>query len=137
MTSSRQTTLVVCHNRIAALMTHTSRYSFRGTSRLAKDAGLSKSTVCHIVHGNTAPLYRTVAPMIKCLEFQLARKLDVREVFSSDGTYPTRHVCKLAGCRGCLPDKIHRADGTVKPQWVDLRPGMWSGDVDEFREEDR
>ncbi len=123
-----------CHNRIGALMEHTSRYSFRGTSRLAKDSNLAKSTICHIIHGRTNPLYKTIAPIIKSLEFQLARNLNVREVFSEDGTYPTKHVCKLVGCKGCLPDVLHEADGSVKPQWAHVRPGQWSGDVAEFAE---
>lgn len=132
--TSHKTTTAVCHNRVAALMAHTSRYSFRGTARLAKDSGLAKSTICHIVHGRTAPLYRTVAPIIRNLEYQLARKLDVREVFSQDGTYHTKHICKLAGCKGCLPDKLHEDDGSIKPQWSDVKPGRWSGDVVEFAE---
>lgn len=123
-----------CHNRVAALMMHTSRYSFRGTSRLAKDSGLAKSTICHIVHGRTNPLYRTVAPIISNLEYQLARKLNVRDVFSEDGSFPTKHVCKLAGCKGCLPDRLHNVDGSIKPQWSHVQPGKWSGDVAEFME---
>jgi hypothetical protein len=68
------------------------------------------------------------------LEFQLARKLNVREIFSEDGTFPTKSVCKLAGCRGCLPDKLHEPDGGIKPQWSHVRPGTWTGDVAEFEE---
>ncbi len=34
------------HNRILALMAHTNRYAFKGESRLAHDAGMSKSVVC-------------------------------------------------------------------------------------------
>jgi DNA-binding XRE family transcriptional regulator len=126
--------LAVCHNRVAALMSHTSRYSFRGTSRLAKDSGVAKSTICHIIHGKTNPLYKTVDPIIRSLEFQLARKLNVREVFSEDGTYRTKSACKLAGCRGCLPDIVHESDGGIKPQWAHVRPGTWTGDVAEFEE---
>lgn len=124
------------HNRIAALMAHTSRYSFRGTARLAKDSRVSKSTICHLVHGRTSPLYRTLAKVIRNLEFQLARKLNVREVISDDGTYPTKHICKLVGCRGCLPDSIHNDDGSVKEQWAGIRPGRWTGDVAEFIDEE-
>lgn len=125
---------IKCHNRVAALMAHTSRYSFRGTSRLAKDAGVAKSTVCHILHGRSNPFFKTVTPIVKSLEFQLARKLNVREVFSDDGTYPTKHVCRLAGCKGCLPDSVHQSDGSIKRAWAHIRPGRWTGDVFEFTE---
>lgn len=124
------------HNRIAALMAHTSRYSFRGTSRLAKDSHVSKSTICHIVHGRTSPLYKTLAKIIRSLEYQLARKLNVREVVSEDGTYPTKHICRLVGCKGCLPDGIHNDDGSLRDRWAELRPGEWTGDVAEFIEEE-
>lgn len=134
MTKQLRIAPAVCHNRVAALMMHTSRYSFRGTSRLAKDCGLAKSTICHIVHGRTSPLYRTVAPIIRNLEYQLARKLNVRDVFSEDGSFPTKHVCKLAGCKGCLPDRLHNLDGSIKPEWSRVQPGTWSGDVAEFIE---
>jgi DNA-binding XRE family transcriptional regulator len=134
MTKPQPIAKSVCHNRVAALMAHTSRYSFRGTSRLAKDSHVAKSTICHINHGRSNPLYKTVAPIIKSLEFQLARRLNVGEVFSEDGTYPTKHVCKLVGCRGCLPDKLHDSDGSIKPQWAEVQPGRWTGDVAEFEE---
>lgn len=95
---------------------------------------MAKSTICHIVHGRTNPLYKTVAPIIRSLEFQLARRLNVRDVFSEDGTYPTKMVCKLAGCKGCLPDSVHDQDGNVKPHMKEVRPGKWTGDVAEFQE---
>lgn len=137
MTRRETNTPPNCHNRIAALMAHTSRYAFRGTSRLAKDSNVAKSTICHIIHGRTNPLYKTVAPIIRNLEYQLARKLNVRDVFSEDGTYVTKHVCRIAGCRGCLPDLLHDADGSIKPQWGHIKPGKWTGDVAEFLEVER
>lgn len=137
MTKQLRIAPAVCHNRVAALMAHTSRYCFRGTSRLAKDCNVAKSTICHIIHGRTNPLYRTVAPIIRNLEYQLARKLNVRDVFSEDGLFPTKHVCKLAGCRGCLPDRLHNLDGSIKPQWSRVQPGKWSGDVSEFLEDQK
>lgn len=99
---------------------------------MAKDAGVAKSTICHILHGRTNPLYKTVAPIIRSLEFQLARRLNVRDVFSEDGKYPTKHVCTLVGCKGCLPDRIYDVDGSKKPEWPDLEPGKWTGDSLEF-----
>lgn len=112
-------------------MAHTSRYSFRGTSRLAKDSGVAKSTICHLVHGKSSPLYKTLERIVASLEFQVARKLNTREVASEDGSYPTQFACKLVGCTGCLPDFAYLPDGSVKPEWADVKPGKWTGDVSE------
>jgi len=121
-----------CHNRIAAIMAHTSRYSFRGTSRLAKDAGVAKSTICHLTHGKSSPLYVTLKRIVSQLEFQIARRLGTREVVSENGTYPTPFVCKLVGCSGCMPEQAFHADGSLKDEWVDVEPGKWTGDIAEF-----
>lgn len=121
-----------CHNRIAAIMAHTSRYSFRGTSRLAKDAGVSKSTICHLTHGQSSPLYITLKRIVSHLEFQIARRLGTREVVSEDGAYPTAYVCKLVGCSGCMPEQAFLPDGTLKDEWQGVEPGKWTGDVAEF-----
>jgi transcriptional regulator with XRE-family HTH domain len=123
-----------CHNRVGALMVHCARYSFRGTSRLAADAGLAKSTVSQLVRGKSHPLYSTLLAVVKCLESQLGRTLDLREVFSTDGQYPTPFVCELTGCRGCLPDSAYSKDGTRKERSLAIEPGTWTGDVDEFLE---
>lgn len=122
-----------CHNRISAIMAHITRYSFRGTSRLAADAGVSKSTISHLVRGLNNPLYITARRIVKCLEFQLGRSLHPDEVFSLDGSYPTASVCQLCGCKACLPDSIYENDGSRKKGFEDVVPGLWTGDVDEFK----
>lgn len=113
-------------------MAHSSRYSFRGTSRLAKDAGVAKSTICQLRHGRSNPFYVTLQRVIGQLEFQLARRLRTREVVSEDGTYPTKFVCKLVGCPGCIPEEAFLPDGTMKNEWKQVLPGQWTGDVAEF-----
>lgn len=122
-----------CHNRILAIMSHITRYSFRGTSRLAADAGVSKSTISHLVRGLQIPLYITARRVVKCLEFQLGRSLQSDEVISLDGSYPTPSVCELCRCRGCLPDAIHDEDGSRRARFEDTVPGLWTGDVNEFK----
>ena len=121
-----------CHNRIAAIMAHTSRYAFQGTSRLAADAGLSKSTISYLVRGQTNPLHSTTRSVVKSLVRALNRSLDYDEVLSPDGSYPTKFVCKMVGCSRCLPDAIYQDDGSRKVAYADIRPGEWTGDVDEF-----
>ena len=117
-------------------MAHVTRYSFRGTSRLAMDAGLAKSTISLLVHGKSNPLYSSLREVVKCFEFHLGRCIDLREVASEDGTYPTPFVCDLAGCPGCLPDALYDLLGGRKPNPKRVLPGRWTGDVAEFSEED-
>jgi DNA-binding phage protein len=121
------------HNRIAAIMMHTDRYSFRGTSRLAADTGLSKSTISHLVRGKSSPLYITVERVVKALVDQLGRPLNHQEVVSATGRYPTPSVCALVGCRGCLPDRAFSSEGELLEEMRQVTPGNWSGDVAEFR----
>lgn len=118
-------------------MAHVPRYSFRGTSRLAADAGVSKSTISHLARGLNNPLYITVRQVVKCLEFQLGHVLHCDEVVSLDGKYSTSSVCQLCGfiCgrKGCLPDSVYEEDGSRKRGFESLVPGTWTGDVDEFK----
>jgi len=123
----------VCHNRIGAIMAHTSRYSCNGTSRLAADAGLSKATVSDLIHGNVTPLYTSADKVVKCLSIAMGRRLSHRQVFRSGKAYPTRFVCKLCRyCRDCLPAAIYNDDGSVNVCDWRLRIGRWTGDVTEF-----
>lgn len=123
------------HNRVAAIMSHTSRYSCFPTSRLAADSGVAKSTISHLIHGRSNPLYSTVAGVVKCLEEQLGASLDVRQVFSEDGSYPTRAVCKLCQCPGCTPAIVYGSDSFRKPAFAEFEPGNWTGDTCEFASE--
>lgn len=122
----------VNHNRIAAIMLHTNRYWSRGTSRLAEDSGVSKSTISHLVHGKVNPLYSTVESVVKCLERQLGHPLDIREVVSKDGTYPTPFICRLVGCPGCTPEFVYDRENREKPAFRHFRAGQWTGDTFEF-----
>lgn len=122
------------HNRIAALMVHIPRYCFRGTSRLAKDAGLAKSTISQLVHGKSIPLYSTLHEIVKCFEHHLGIVIDLRDVVSEDGTYPTLYVCDLAGCPGCLPDSVYLPTGELRRSGDAVRAGQWTGDVAEFED---
>ena len=114
-------------------MVHITRYSFRGTSRMANDAGVAKSTISHLVRGLGNPMYITARRVVKCLEHHLGRRLHADEVFSLDGHYPTLSVCNLCGCQGCLPDSLFNDDGSRKAEFEAIVPGHWTGDVDEFK----
>ncbi len=122
------------HNRIAAVMAHTSRYAFRGASGLVKDVGLDPETAVRLVRGTSNPLYITIARVVKCLERVLDRKFDLREIASIDGRYPTQSVCELVGCKGCLPDHVYNSDGSRIARYANVTPGHWSGDTAEFND---
>ena len=120
------------HNRVAAIMLHTSRYSCFPTSRLAADSGIAKSTVSHLVSGRTNPLYSTVLRVVKSLERELKFHLDTREVFSEDGRYPTLAVCDLCHCSGCTPSVAFEKDNDRRAGFEGFKAGQWSGDTLEF-----
>lgn len=119
------------HNRILALMAHTNRYAFKGESRLAMDAGVSKSAVCRLLNGQSSPSFALVSSITKALEPHLGRglegrRLDPHELISLDGTYPTASACALAGCKGCLPAQAYDEHNRLKPEFRDMKPGEWS-----------
>lgn len=104
---------VYLENRIAEVMAHTTRYAFKGTSRLASDAGVSKSAVCRLLNRNSSPSYALVVAITHALEKQVKCPLDPRDLVSLGSSYLTRSTCELVGCRGCAlslkatPDPSH------------------------------
>jgi DNA-binding phage protein len=114
------------HNRILALMAHTKRYAFKGETRLAADAGVSKSAICRLLNGHSSPSYALVAAVTRALEKHLGHALDPRDLISTDGTYPTPSACQLAGCKGCLPAEVYDENNQVKSEYQHLRPGQWT-----------
>ena len=119
------------HNRILALMAHTNRYAFKGESRLAMDAGVSKSAVCRLLNGQSSPSFALVSSLTRALEPHLhrgleGRRLDPHELISLDGTYPTASACQLAGCKGCLPAEAYDEQNRLRPEFQNMKPGQWS-----------
>ncbi len=101
------------HNRILALMAHTTQYAFKGETRLATDAGVSKSAACRLLNGRSSPSFALVLAITKVLEKNLGRGLDPRDLISVDGHYPTASACELAGCKGCLPAEAYGENRTL------------------------
>jgi len=116
---------LLLHNRIMALMAHTTRYAFQGETRLAHDAGVSKSAVCRLLNGQSSPSFALVVSITKALEHRLGRPLDPRDLISLDGCYPTASACELAGCRGCLPPEAYDKHNCLRPEYKNVRPGQW------------
>jgi hypothetical protein len=119
------------HNRILALMAHTTRYAFvrKGRIRLAQDCGVSPSAINRVIAGQACPSFFHVASLATALEKQLGCTVDPRDIVSPDGAYPTPFVCAVVGCSGCLPDEFYDAEGKRRPEFEGIAPGTWSGNV--------
>ena len=114
------------HNRVGAIMLHIPWYTFRGQVRLARDVGVSRSTVCRLLSGKSAPSYPVMAGVVAALSRRLNRPLELSEVFSPDGKFPTSSVCALCGCNGCLPAQAYdKDDDTLRPEYQHVRSGAW------------
>lgn len=112
-------------NRIAAVMAHTTRYSFKGAARLAADAGVSKSAISRLLNHQSNPSYTLMCRVTSAFEKRLGLRLDPRELVSLDGSYPTSSVCRLVGCKGCMPDEAFDGEGNLRPQFSLMKPGDW------------
>lgn len=128
MQQSQHPTLQVhrVHNRIAAVMAHTTRYAFKCEARLAADAGISKSALNRLINGLSSPSFASVCKIAQALENELKRPIDPRQLISFDGTYPTPSVCQLVGCKGCLPDDAYDESNRLKTTYRNTRPGTWT-----------
>lgn len=94
------------YNRLPEVMVHVNWYLFSPQARLARDVGVSRSTLSRLLSGRSAPSFSLAWRIAKSLEKRLGpkltgRTLDPGELFSLDGTYPTASPCALVGCPGC------------------------------------
>ena len=71
------------------------------------------------------PTYRVLVRVARALERALGRRLDLLELVSIDGSYPTPSVCRLVGCPGCLPDAVFEDDGRLREEYRNVEPGEW------------
>jgi len=112
-------------NRISDVMAHTTRYAFQGVPRLARDAGIHRTTLSRVIYGKSNPFSQTVGRIASALERELKRPIDPRELFAVDGEFPTRYTCDLVGCRGCLPEAATDEFGNRKFAYQGVMPGRW------------
>ena len=120
-------------NRLPMLLPHIPWYSIEGPARLAADVGVSRSTISRLMSGKCSPSYRLVAAVSEALSRRLDASLDEalpspldpREIFTTDGTYPTPSACDLCHCSGCLPDYAFRSSGERYPEYRHMQPGDW------------
>jgi transcriptional regulator with XRE-family HTH domain len=113
-------------NRLRAVMSHAARYSFKGETRLAEDAGVSKSAINRLSNGQSSPSFVLVCALARSLSQQLGRYIEPSELVSCDGSYPTRFVCQLCGCKGCLPNQAYDEEESLRPEYSYIKPGQWS-----------
>jgi hypothetical protein len=114
-------------NRLRAIMIHIPWYSICGQARLAGDCGASHSSIGRLVRGEISPSYELAESVRQVVEKRLGVPLSIREIFSTDGTYPTPCVCDLtSNCGGCFPPEAWDEEtDTMKPEYRDMRPGDW------------
>ncbi len=112
-------------NRFADVMAHLDRFAFKGVARLAKDARVSPSTVSRIINGKLNPSFVLVARLTTALEKALGFKIDPRDLVAENGTFLTKFVCDLVGCRGCYPENATDEFGYVKAAFQKVEPGKW------------
>ena len=124
------------HNRLRALLLHIPWYSIEGQARLAADLHVARSTVSRLVNGRFTPSYRLVEKVTQAVSQRMGKAIDARDLFTTDGTYPTPSACALCDCSGCLPPWAwdERWD-RLRPEWRDARPGDWSMSVSGAMEE--
>lgn len=112
-------------NRVSELMSHLDSYMFWGVSKLARDAGISPSSVSRLINQRLNPSFLLVARITAALEAELGHRIDPRELVAENGAFLTKHVCDAVGCPGCLPDAAYEADGTRRALFKDVQPGKW------------
>lgn len=126
-------------NRLKAILLHIPYYSFEGSAKLARDTGLAPSSVSRIIRGKMSPSYVVVESIARAISHRWRKRLDPREIFTTNGSYPTPSTCELMGCLGCLPPEAwSETTDTLRSQWKQQRPGDWchyQGDESRYRAE--
>lgn len=107
-------------------MSHTTRYAFKGETRLAEDAAVSRSALNRLTNGQSSPSFALVCALAEALSKRLKRRIEPSEIVSCDGSYPTKYVCQLCGCKGCLPGEAYDEEENRRPEYAHIQPGQWS-----------
>lgn len=69
-------------NRLPIYLAQVQDYWFHGPQqKLARDAGVTPSTVSRILRGATNPRYEDICKIVAVLEQKLNRRIDPREVY--------------------------------------------------------
>jgi transcriptional regulator with XRE-family HTH domain len=95
-------------------MEHATRYAFKGEVRLARDCGVSCAAISRLLSGKSCPSFALIVRIGQAFEKQFGKPIDLRELISLDGSYPTPSVCQVVGCKGCSPQAAWNEDDTIK-----------------------
>jgi len=112
-------------NRFLDVMAHSDRYAFRGTTRLALDAGVTPGAVSKIIHGTRNPSFLMVMRLAQALERTFGFPIHPGDLIAESGLFLTRCACDLVGCPGCLPETASDEFGAIKPAFSGVKPGTW------------
>lgn len=112
-------------NRFTDVMAHSDRFAFKGVSRLAREAGVSPSSVSRLINGKMNPSFLMVARLTMALEKTLGFRIDPRDLIAENGRFLTRFACELMNCPGCLPENAWDEFGDRKPAFDGVKPGRW------------
>lgn len=114
------------HNRIEAVMIHVEWYWFNGVNRLAADIDVAPSTVSRLLRGQANPSFAVMWKIGQVLKKRLGKPIDLYDLVSLDGTYPTPSICNLCDCGGCVISNPHPGLDAFDPHIVEMRLGRWS-----------
>jgi len=89
------------YNRLGAMMAHTDRYAFDPAPRLARDTGLSYTTIYCLLRGIHSPSYYTAIKITEALERATKRRFDPREIMSISERFPIPVVCDFMKMGPC------------------------------------
>ncbi len=114
------------YNRIAAVIEHIPWYCFRTQVRLAQDSHISEAAISRLLRGECQPSLLVALQVTHAIEQRLGHHLDLRELFSLDGQFPTPFPCQVTGCPNCLPQFFYDEGDGLKRECQDIKPGRWS-----------
>lgn len=112
-------------NRFADVMAHHDKFAFKGVARLAREAGVSRSSVSRLINGKSNPSFILVARLTTALERAYGFPIDPRDLIAEHGDFIHRFCCDLTGCPGCLPENALDEFGDRKPTFHGIEPGRW------------
>jgi hypothetical protein len=111
------------YQRIDLFMQHIPRFWIDGAPKLARDAGVPRSTLHDVLRCRHVPSYRVAVQITEALSRALGTTLHCDDVLSFTGSF-SRSVCDICGCR-CLPDAAYNHDGSRKAEYAHLVGGDW------------
>lgn len=112
-------------NRLADVMAHHDRFAFKGVSRLAREAGVSPSSVSRLINGKYNPSFLMVARLANALERAYGYSIDPRDLVAEGGNFIHKFCCDVVGCSGCLPENALDEFGDTKQAFEKVEPGKW------------